>query len=83
MEKLSQFNFKIVFRPGKQGEKLDTLSRQLDYTLDKGEHKRMMTFLKSDQVDTSLLPTDDPALAAIILSPTAVTSTEETVNSLF
>ena len=42
----------------------------------------MMTFLKSDQVDTSLLPTDDPALAAIILSPAAVTSTEETVDSL-
>ena len=42
----------------------------------------MMTFLKSDQVDTSLLPTDDSALVAIILSPATVASTEETVDSL-
>jgi len=71
-EKLSRFDFKIVFRPGKQGGKPDALSQRPDYTLGKVADERTMTFLKSSQIDTSLLPTDDPVLAAIALSPAQI-----------
>src|SRR5579859_5970109 len=71
-EKLSRFDFKIVFRPGKQGGKPDVLSERPDYTLGKVADERTMTFLKSSQINTSLLPTDDPVLAAIALSPAQI-----------
>jgi transposase InsO family protein len=71
-EKLSRFDFKIVFRPGKQGGKPDALSRRPDYTLGKVADERTMTFLKPSQIDTSLLPTDDPVLAAIALFPAQI-----------
>ena len=64
-EKLSGFDFKIIFRWGKQGGKPDAVSQQPDYTLGKVADECTMTFLKSSQIDTSLLPTDDPVLAAI------------------
>jgi hypothetical protein len=60
-EKLSRFDFKIVFRPGKQGGKPDALSRRPDYTLGNDAEARTMTFLKPNQVDTSLL--DDSEVA--------------------
>src|SRR5277367_1926572 len=66
-EKLSQFDFKIVFRPGKQGGKPDALSRRPDYTLSKDASERTMTVLKPEQVDTSLLDPTDPILAAYLL----------------
>jgi hypothetical protein len=81
-EKLSRFHCKIVFRPSKQGGKLDALSRRRDYTLEKGGLERIMTFLKPDQVDTSLLPSDDPILAAIVLSPAMVALAEEANDPL-
>ena len=71
-EKLSRFDFKIVFRPGKQGGKPDALSQWPDYTLGNVADERTMTFLKSSPIDTSLLPTDDPVLAAIAVSPAQV-----------
>jgi len=54
-EKLSRFDFKIVFCPGRPGEKLDTLSHRPDYTLGNDVEAYMMTLLKPDQLDTSLL----------------------------
>src|SRR5271170_562495 len=50
-EKLSRFNFRIVFRPGKRGGKSDTLSRLPDYTLGKDASECTMTFTKPEQVD--------------------------------
>jgi hypothetical protein len=70
-EKLSRFNFKIVFRPGKQGGKPDALSRRPDFTLGDDTRERTMTFLKPEQVDISLLPTDDPVLATYALATTS------------
>src|SRR5271168_4309955 len=67
-EKLSRFDFKIVFRPGKQGGKPDALSRRPDYTLGKDASERTMTFLKPEQVDTSLLDPEDPILATYLLN---------------
>src|SRR5271154_149486 len=67
-EKLSQFDFKIVFRPGKQGGKPDALSRRPDYTLGRDASERTMTFLRLEQVDTSLLDPEDPILAAYLLN---------------
>ena len=66
-EKLSRFDFKIIFRPGKHGGKPDALSRRPDYTLRNDASERTMTFLKPEQVDISLLPADDPTLASYIL----------------
>ena len=67
-EKLSRFDFKIVFRPGKQGGKPDALSRRPDYTLGKDASERTMTFLKPEQVDISLLNPEDPILATYLLN---------------
>jgi len=67
-EKLSRFNFTIVFRSGKQGGKPDALSERPDYTLGNDTSERTMTFLKPEQVDTSLLPWDDPVLASYCLA---------------
>src|SRR5436190_1033665 len=55
-EKLSRFDFIIKFRPGKEGGKPDALSRRPDY-MPQGEDRdaRETTFLKPDQVDTSLI----------------------------
>ena len=73
-EKMSRFDFKIVFRPGKQGGKPDALSRRLDYTLGNDVSERTMTFLKPEQVDTTLLPADDPILASYILFSANITA---------
>jgi hypothetical protein len=71
-EKLAQFDFLIIFRPGKQGGKPDALSRRPDYTagLDDKE-ERTMTFLKPEQIDTSLID-GDPTLPAYSLNLGAV-----------
>ena len=71
-EKMSRFDFKIVFRPGKQGGKPDALSRRPDYTLWNDASERTMTFLKPEQIDTSLLPADDPVLASYVLAATHI-----------
>jgi len=67
-EKLSRFDFKIVFRPGKQGWKPDALSHHPDYTLGKDASEHTMTFLKPEQVNTSLLDSSDPILAIYLLN---------------
>src|SRR5208282_3543520 len=60
-EKLSRFDFIIVFRPGKQGGKPDALSRRPDYMSPEEDRDiRTMAFLKPDQVDTSLLNPKTP-----------------------
>jgi len=66
-EKLSRFNFTIVFRPGKQEGKPDALSRRPDYTLGNDASESTMTFLKPKQVDISLLSHDDPVLTSYLL----------------
>src|SRR5277367_1235758 len=72
-EKLSRFDFKIVFQLGKQGGKPDALSRRPDYTLGKDASERTMTFLKPEQVDTSLLDSENPILATYLLHATDIT----------
>src|SRR6202045_5214385 len=72
-EKLSRFDFKIVFRPGKQGGKPGALSCRPDYTLGNDASERTMTFLKPEQVDTSLLDPEDPILATYLLNAAAAT----------
>ena len=52
-EKLSRFDFAIVFRPGKQGGKPDAISRRPDYTLGDNKEERTMTFLKPEQLGES------------------------------
>jgi transposase InsO family protein len=60
-EKLSRFDFVIVFRPGKQGGKPDALSRRPDYmSPEEDRDTRTMAFLKPEQVDTSWLNLETP-----------------------
>ena len=54
-EKLSRYDFIIIFRPGKQGGKPDALSRRPDYTSGDDSASRTITFLKPHHVDTSSL----------------------------
>ena len=54
-EKLSRFDFVIVFRPGKQSGKPDALSRRPDYMKGGLGSKETTTILKPDQVDVSAL----------------------------
>ena len=54
-EKLSKFDFVIVFRPGKDGGKPDALSRRPDYAEQARGEDRTMTFLRPNQVDTSAI----------------------------
>jgi hypothetical protein len=70
-EKLSCFDFKIVFHPGRQGGKPDALSCRPDYTLGNDMEACTMTFLKPDQVDTSLLDDNRVAVAPCIMSATS------------
>lgn len=57
-EKLSKFDFIIVFRPGKEGGKPDALSRRPDYAEQALLQDRKMTFLHADQVDTTAIKGD-------------------------
>src|SRR5277367_2545827 len=82
-EKLSWFNFKIVFRPSKQGGKPDALSRRPNYTLEKDASERTMTFLKPEQVNTSLLDPADPILATYLLNvATEIPHTQHILTAL-
>jgi hypothetical protein len=73
-EKLSHFDFKIIFHPGKQGWKPDALSCHPDYTLGNDAEAGTMTFLKLNQVDASLL--DDSEIP----QPNCVSSATTSVN---
>jgi hypothetical protein len=54
-EKISKYDFVIVFRPGKEGGKPDALSRRPDYAEQARLGDRTMTFLRPEQVDTSAI----------------------------
>jgi len=66
-EFLSEFNFKIMYRPGKQGEKPDILTRRSqDFPKgfnDERRHQQVQTLLQDHQLDEDL----KMALAALFL----------------
>jgi len=73
-EKLSRFDFVIVFRPGKLGGKPDALSRRPDYGTSSGpDQSPISTFLKPSQLDLSLLD-EAEAHAAYVLNSTIIES---------
>ena len=77
-EKLSKFDFKIVFRPGKEGGKPDALSRRPDYAEEAKHDNQALTFLHPNQVDTSALDslTRIVELAAVALQSEVGTNVE-------
>jgi hypothetical protein len=75
-EKLSRFDFVIVFRPGKDQGKPDALSRRPDYSPRKGgdSRKKSQIFLKPSQTDTSRIDpnTERTNASSITLTVNAV-----------
>jgi len=83
-EKMSRFDFIIVFRPGKLSGKPDALSRRPDHM--HGELSiptQATTFLRPDQVDTSLLdPLTFDANSGIFALNTTVSRSMDVDNEL-
>jgi hypothetical protein len=73
-EKLSRYDFVIIFRPGRQSGKPDALSRRPDYTSGDDSAARTLTFLKPHHVDTSLLG-GQPVLPTYSLNSNVVSGT--------
>ena len=79
-EFLSEFNFRITYRPGKEGEKPDTLTRlaqdKLKGVEDARQQHQFQTLLKADQLD------DDVKKAlAVIFSANSTEANEINVDS--
>ena len=51
---LSQFDFKVIYRPGSQAGKLDALNRHLEYTVEEGEVPHTKIIQKFETVATIL-----------------------------
>ena len=54
-QQLANYNFKIVYRPGKRGGKPDALSRQPEYRPEEGATHREQSILKPDHFQISLV----------------------------
>ena len=54
-QQLANYNFKILYRPGKRGGKPDTLSRRPDYRPEEGATHREQSILKPDHFQISLI----------------------------
>jgi hypothetical protein len=62
-EFLSRFNFKIIYRPGKQGEKPDALTRRSEDLPKEGDERlehQSRTMLKRENFETQELPPTPP-----------------------
>ena len=54
-QQLANYNFKIVYRPGKRGGKQDPLSRRPEYRPEEGATDRKQSILKPDHFQISLV----------------------------
>ena len=54
-QQLANYNFKIVYRPGKRGGKPDALSRRPGYSLEEGATHCEQSILKPDHFQISLV----------------------------
>jgi hypothetical protein len=87
-EKLSKFDFVIIFRPGKRQGKPDALSRRPDYRPYKegggAAAQGESIFLKTDQVDTSLLDSavDVVAVKLNTIGAQAITTDDDLAQAI-
>jgi len=51
---LTNYNFKIVYRPGSRGGKPDALSRRPEYRPEEGAHHSEQSILKSEHIQISV-----------------------------
>jgi len=58
-QRLADYHFKIVYRPGKRGEKPDALSRRPEYRPEEGAKHSEQSILKSEHFQISLIHEDD------------------------
>ena len=58
-QRLADYNFKIIYRPGGKGEKPDVLSRQPEYCPKEGAEHNEQSILKSEHFGLSLIHADD------------------------
>jgi len=54
-QELTNYNFKIVYRPGSRGGKPDALSRRPEYRPEKGAHHSEQSILKSEHFQISVI----------------------------
>jgi len=52
---LTNYDFKIVLRPGSRGGKLDALSRRLEYCREEGAHHTEQSLLKTEHLQISVI----------------------------
>jgi len=58
-QRLADYNFKIIYCPGKRGGKPDTLSRQPEYRPEEGAKHSEQSILKPEHFQISLIHEDD------------------------
>jgi len=58
-QRLADYHFEIVYRPGKRGGKLDSLSRWPEYRPEEGAKLSEQSILKSEHFQISLIHEDD------------------------
>ena len=79
-EKLSRYDFIIVFQPGKQSGKPDALSRHPDYTSGDDSAARTLTFLKPHHIDTSAIG-GQPVFPAYSLNSNLVAASQTIIGT--
>ena len=58
-QRLADYNFKIIYRPGTRGGKPDALSRRREYRPEEGAEHRKQSILKPENFELSLIHADD------------------------
>ena len=58
-QRLADYNFKIIYRPGTRGGKPDALSRRPEYRPEEGAEHRKQSILKPKNFELSLIHADD------------------------
>ncbi|KIN98762.1 hypothetical protein M404DRAFT_31083 [Pisolithus tinctorius Marx 270] len=74
---LSQFNYKLVYKPGSSMAKADALSRREDHEPEKGSDNQGLTLLDPSRVAATLIVGEDADLVLTLKSASSVTPRPE------
>jgi len=73
-QELTNYNFKIVYRPGRRGGKPDALSRRPQYGPEEGAHHTVQSILKTEHFQISLIHRGRSRETALVLKERESTS---------